>query len=176
MIMKKNILTLLLSMSILHADTLKSSGDALRLILPSVAFITPLYLKDYEGQKQYIKTFVLNGAITYALKFNIKKERPDGSDSFSFPSGHTSLAFSAATFIHFRYGLSYALPAYGAAVFVGYTRVASHKHYIEDVIAGGAVGVLSAYLLTSPYDNLNITPIFSHNFKGIKLNYSFYSL
>ena len=171
--MKKIVITLIFFAQLLYGDAIKTAGDILRIALPAISFTTPLYLKDYEGEKQYIKAFILNGAITYALKFNIKKERPDGSDNFSFPSGHTSLAFNASTFIHLRYGLGYGVPAYVASAFVGYSRIESNKHYIEDVIAGALIGSLSSYLLTSPYKNISIEPIFSKNFRGLKLAISF---
>ncbi len=157
----------------MYADNIQQTGDALRIILPSIAFGVPLYLEDYKGLNQYSKAFILNGAATYALKFNIHKTRPDGSDDYSFPSGHTSLAFNASTFIHVRYGFKYAIASYLAAGFVAYSRVESDKHYIEDVAAGALIGSLSAYILTSPYENINIQPLFSENYKGLLFSYNF---
>src|SRR5437868_2826908 len=36
---------------------------------------------------------------TYTLKYSIAEERPNGNDSHSFPSGHTSISFAGAEFI-----------------------------------------------------------------------------
>ena len=56
----------------------------------------------------------------------------------------------AATFIQQRYGWQYGLPAYVAASYVGYTRVASDQHYLEDVLAGAAIGALAVGILLNP--------------------------
>jgi membrane-associated phospholipid phosphatase len=66
------------------------------------------------------------------LKYSVPRERPEGSDT----SGHTSAAFSGATFIHRRYGWKYGIPAYLAVAFVGWSRVESGKHYSDDVLRG----------------------------------------
>ena len=68
----------------------------------------------------------------------------------SFPSGHTALAFSGASFIAYRYEKKYAIPAYLLATFVGYSRVYAKKHYWDDVIVGAGIGVLSTLFYTQP--------------------------
>jgi len=83
----------------------------------------------------------------------IDKDRPDGSNSNSFPSGHTSAAFTGATFIHRRYGLNTALSAYAVASFVGFSRVHAQKHYWEDVIAGAALAGVNSWLFAKPLNN-----------------------
>lgn len=40
-------------------------------------------------------SFAIDAAFTYGLKYTVKSTRPDGTDNHSFPSGHTSFAFSA---------------------------------------------------------------------------------
>jgi membrane-associated phospholipid phosphatase len=75
-----------------------------------------------------------------------------------------------ATFIHKRYGWKYAVPAYIAATYVGYSRVEADKHYVEDVIAGAAIGVLSSYFLTTPYDDLEITPLVGNGVYGVYIS------
>ncbi|WP_158611036.1 phosphatase PAP2 family protein [Aurantiacibacter spongiae] len=82
------------------------------------------------------------------LKATISERRPDGSDANSFPSGHASMAFSAATRIAERRGLSEGIPAFALAGFVGVARVQADKHYWHDVAAGAGIGVLSGILLT----------------------------
>jgi hypothetical protein len=81
---------------------------------------------------------------TYALKYAINADRPNGG-SQSFPSGHTAAAFMGAEFIRKEFGPWWGVPAYGAASWVGYTRVKSHNHYWRDVIGGAALGILSNY-------------------------------
>ena len=46
--------------------------------------------------RETIEGFVLTAAATQLLKHWTRSRRPDGSDHLSFPSGHTSAAFSLA--------------------------------------------------------------------------------
>lgn len=81
-------------------------------------------------------------AATVGLKYAINETRPNGEPR-SFPSGHTSIAFTGAEFIRKEYGWRWAAPAYVAASFVGWSRVEAKKHYVHDVLAGAALGVLA---------------------------------
>jgi hypothetical protein len=72
--------------------------------------------------------------------------RPDGSSYNSFPSGHTTQAFAAATFLNEEYQDRYKwMPyaSYGLASSVGLLRVANNKHFISDVLVGAGLGILS---------------------------------
>jgi hypothetical protein len=82
-------------------------------------------------------------AATYALKYSVREERPNGEDTHSFPSGHASVTFAAAEFIRKEYGWGWGVPAYLAAGFVGYSRVTSKEHHSWDVATGAAIGILS---------------------------------
>ena len=55
--------------------------------------------KDKKGLWQFTKSYGTTLALTYALKYGIDKPRPDGrTDGKAFPSGHTAVAFSGASF------------------------------------------------------------------------------
>lgn len=82
-------------------------------------------------------------AATYALKYSVSEERPNGADNHSFPSGHTSVSFAGAEFIRKEYGWAWGVPAYLAAGYVGYSRVRAKDHYTWDVASGAAIGILS---------------------------------
>ncbi len=154
----KKLLLIILLLQQLHANTLEKSGDALLLLLPAAAFATTFYHDDHKGRVQLYESAGINLATTLALKYAIDKTRPDGSDENSFPSGHTSVTFQAASFIYNRYGTNYGLAAYALAAYTGYTRVQSNKHYIEDVLAGAAIGVLSTYTFTTASE-MRVEPI-----------------
>jgi membrane-associated phospholipid phosphatase len=111
-------------------------------------------------------------AVTYGLKYTISEKRPNGG-SRSFPSGHTSLSFSAAEFMRKRYGWEYGVPAYAVASFVGYSRVESNQHHPRDVFAGAAIGILSSYIFTRPYAGWNIQAEGDTRYFGIRLTRAF---
>ena len=152
------------------ADSVESSGNIIRTLIPAVAYGSTFYLHDKEGRVQFYKSFFTNYATTYALKEISKKNRPDNSGDDSFPSGHTSVAFQGAAFIHRRYGLKYAIPAYLAAGYVGWTRVESDQHYVEDVVAGAALGIVSSFVFTHPYHGFVATPLVDGGFYGLAVS------
>lgn len=131
--------------------TLERTGDAVLFMLPAVSLGASLWEQDRPGTKQFMSGFVLNQALTFGLKWAIKKPRPNGENNNAFPSGHTSTTFQAAAFIQKRYGWAYGVPAYLLAAFTGYSRIHAEKHDVVDVLAGAAIGMGCSFLLTSPY-------------------------
>ncbi|MCG3861541.1 phosphatase PAP2 family protein [Psychrobacter faecalis] len=160
-----------------HADSSTTSkvGDVLSFAIPAAAYGSTYYMDDKEGRQQFYYSFATNVAATYALKTVIDKERPDGSDDDSFPSGHTSRAFQGASFIHKRYGLEYSIPAYIGAGFVAYSRVEADEHDVADVVAGAALGVASSMYLTKSYydDQLHIATNLAPDYYGVSVHYNF---
>lgn len=83
--------------------------------------------------------------------------RPDGGDYKSFPSGHTTLAFTGAELVGMDYGAGWASGAYAMAIFVGVDRIYGNRHWIGDILAGAGLGILSAHIggwLLEPVKNL----------------------
>jgi len=150
------------------SDSIEKSGDAVQVLIPVIAYGTTFYLDDTEGRTQFYKSFFINLTVTHGLKYTIDKQRPNGSDR-SFPSGHTSAAFQGAASIHKRYGLKYSVPAYIGASFVGYSRIESEHHYIEDVLAGAAIGIVSSFYFTEPYKGVVITSFADKGNYGIRI-------
>ncbi|WP_028774151.1 phosphatase PAP2 family protein [Shewanella waksmanii] len=174
--MKRWLIGLLLIVSIpaTAGSNLEKSGDILHLLIPAASFGASLYVEDdFEGSWQLIKTGVVSRLVVEGLKYSVDKERPDGSGDDSFPSGHTADSFAAATFVQQRYGWEWAIPAYVGAAYVGYTRVASDKHHVEDVLVGAAIGVLSGLYFTEPYKGMTITPIAGNGQYGLYISGKF---
>ncbi|GAA4034915.1 phosphatase PAP2 family protein [Sphingomonas rosea] len=120
-----------------------------RTIVVGASLALPAYHGDWRGLGGTALALGLTGAATAGLKYAIPETRPDGSDNKSFPSGHTSLSFAAAASLHKRYGWQAGLPAYALASFTGLARVKADKHYVQDVVAGAALGTAGGWLLNS---------------------------
>ncbi|GAA4024034.1 hypothetical protein GCM10022409_04920 [Hymenobacter glaciei] len=85
----------------------------------------------------------------YIVKTLTHVERPDGSNTLSFPSGHTAQAFLAASIVHTEFrdkSQWYGIGAYTLATSVAAFRMINDKHWESDVIAGAGFGILSAHL------------------------------
>ncbi len=165
---------LLAAAPVLAKSSLKKSGDIIHLLLPATALGATLVIEDdYQGSWQLIKTGVVSRVAVEGLKYAVDKDRPDDSGDDSFPSGHTADSFAAATFIQQRYGWKWGIPAYIGATFVGYTRVDSDKHYVEDVLAGAAIGIISGLYFTEPYSGITISPIAKSGHYGINFSGTF---
>lgn len=142
------------------SDGLERSGEAIAIAIPVTAAGISLFKSDYDGILQLTVSTAASYGTAIALKSVIREERPDGSDSRSFPSESTSGAFAGATFLQKRYGWQYGLPAFALAAFVGYSRVATDRHHWYDVVAGAAIGFGWSALLTERYSNveINVSP------------------
>ena len=148
-------LILILSLSAQEFDNEKA-GDIIQIVLPVSAFTsTFIWNKKQNAPLQFVKTMGTSFVLTHSLKILINKKRPNGGN-YSFPSGHTSAAFTGASFIEKRYGWKYGLPSYVLASYVGWSRVYANKHDYWDVCGGAIIGIGSSYLFTQPFDN-NVT-------------------
>jgi membrane-associated phospholipid phosphatase len=101
---------------------------------------------------KHLKAIALSETVLNALLFPLKKfasrNRPDSNwKTDSFPSGHTATAFMGAEILNqalkdrapsLRYS-GYAIAAATAAI-----RVYKKKHWLSDVVAGAALGIVSA--------------------------------
>lgn len=140
----------------------RTSGDVGAILLPVAGLTAILIQKDWQGLKQGVFAGATTLGVTYALKYIVKKDRPDHSDRHSFPSMHTSVSFTAASFIQRRYGWKWGIPAYLLSSYVGWSRVYGKKHDWWDVAAGAAIGIGSSYIFTRPFakkHNLTLSPV-----------------
>jgi membrane-associated phospholipid phosphatase len=95
------------------------------------------------------EAFAASALTTESLKGAVRRRRPEitGGRGNSFPSGHTSAAFTGATLIQANSGYALGIPAVAIAALTGFSRIESRKHFPSDVLAGAAIGVLSANIL-----------------------------
>ncbi len=127
--------------------------------LTAAALLTPTVQGDWKGLKQAGLSLAVSDGITFGLKSAIHSQRPDKSDFNSFPSGHTTVAFAAATTLHRRYGWKAGLPAYGVATLTGVSRKLSHRHRWVDVGTGALIGTASGWFFTDKLnENVQLVP------------------
>jgi len=165
------IISMLLSSSLYAKSNTEKLGDILQIAVPLSAYGTTVYLDDKEGQNQFYKSYATTFGTTILLKYTVREKRPDSNARDSFPSGHTSCAFSGATFIHQRYGFKYAILPYVGAIYTGYSRVYSNRHYTRDVVAGAMIAMTSSWYFVTPYKDFKINPVVDAGYKGIQLSY-----
>jgi hypothetical protein len=91
---------------------------------------------------------IVASGITVGLKYATQRERPDGSDTHAFPSGHASVTFATATVLERHLGWRAGVPAYAVASYVSASRLHDNRHYLSDVVFGAAVGAIGGRTVT----------------------------
>jgi len=109
-----------------------------------------------------LRAQLLSQAVVQAGQFATHRQRPDGSNYHSLPSGHTASAFATASVLQGHFGWRIGVPAYVFAGYVGASRIADNKHHLSDVVLGAGLGLLSARIVTMPIGGhkfgLSVTP------------------
>lgn len=152
----------------IHGDIVKgapnfnSRAESYFLFAP-VIMVYSLNLIGVPGQNRFIdRTALLGlsagilGISEFGLKHLTHRLRPNGSDYYSFPSGHTGAAFLFAEYLAQEYsGKSpvYTIIGYSFAVTTGIFRMYNRDHWFSDVVAGAGFGIIStkAAYLVYPY-------------------------
>ncbi len=115
----------------------------------------------------------INFGLTEVLKYSIDRPRPfetypfitkkSGGGNPSFPSGHTSAAFTTATSLSLAYPKWYVIvPSYAWAGTVAYSRMYLGVHYPSDVLGGIIVGVGSSILAFKAQKWINNKYLINH--------------
>ena len=135
-------------------DFITKTGDYMQFAIPLSALFFSIGKEDWQGVQQFGLAVGSTAATTHVLKYITNEERPyqaEDTDGRTFPSGHTSFAFSGAAYWQRRYGWYIGAPMYAAASFVGYSRVHARMHNWFDVGTAAALGIGFNLLFTSRY-------------------------
>ncbi len=126
------------------------------------AFVAGLVIRDENLKKAgslAIGSLLANAVITHAIKQTFQRHRPGthnendifvspfkASGNTAFPSSHSLTAFTADTAVATIYQAHRFIPpiSYGLATLVGFSRIQHNAQWATDVLAGAAVGYLSA--------------------------------
>ena len=90
-----------------------------------------------------IQAQLLAEMLVEPIKFATRRERPDGSNRQSFPSGHAAVTFATATVIERHLGWRKSVLGYAIASYVAASRLHDNRHYLSDVIFGAGVGAIA---------------------------------
>lgn len=157
-------------------ENAQNSSDIFRAYAGHGAILSSLF--TYNNDKSLLPVFErivltnVSGSITAEstdiLKEKTSRERPNAENKRSFPSGHTSAAFSNVGVAnrnidslnienHWKYTAQFIETSFGAAT--AWARVEAGSHYPSDVLAGAALGNFIAILLHDAFltSNTNIT-------------------
>ncbi len=126
------------------------AGDILQITNP----LTSTYIASKEkGIGHFAIIYAQNMAATYATKYtgtktkwNISK-RPNSNKYDGMPSGHTSSAWSSASYVRtFSNDYKYvAIPLYIGAAITAYSRINHKKHTSAQVISAAALTEIITY-------------------------------
>jgi len=140
-----------------------------------------------------VESLIISGAFTWTLKEIAQRPRPYTGESsttwygpnrkpadYSFPSGHSTVAFSVASVIAEEYGNNPYVPpiAYGLATLTAFSRIYSNEHWASDVFLGGAIGyfvgkAVVRYHTQSGTSPVTILPTVSQHGLGLMAEYRF---
>ncbi|OGU17086.1 MAG: hypothetical protein A2076_10370 [Geobacteraceae bacterium GWC2_53_11] len=182
-------------------DKAASVGNALGNPLYTLPPLGLFYLYGHYANDQKarhtsllaVESLALSGAFTWGIKVAAGRPRPYTGESSStwngpslktgntsFPSGHTTAAFSIASVIAEEYGANPCVPpiAYGLATLTGMARIYDNKHWASDTFFGGAIGyfvgkAVVRYHSTQSSTALKILPTVSQQGFGLTAEYRF---
>ncbi|MDE6282813.1 MAG: phosphatase PAP2 family protein [Muribaculaceae bacterium] len=112
-----------------------------------------IYFCGVKGEHNLLDRTILL-AMSYAtfavvnnvMKMAFNEQRPNTEALNSFPSGHTGTAFVGAECLRREYWHTnkwIGVAGYACAIAVGYMRIYNNRHWINDVVAGAALGYMS---------------------------------
>jgi len=122
------------------------------LLATGLKFMTGRQRPNYFNPITQRSSPVFHGPF-YQFKKDVNGFRPNKGSYTAFPSGHTTVAFAAATVFAMEYRNKPLVPvlAYGAATFIGLSRITENKHWATDVFIGAVLGFLSGKQVVTNY-------------------------
>lgn len=172
----------------------KSNLDNYLIFAPAATVygLNALGIKGKHNFRDRSMIYLMSNLIMSGTVFSIKKisheQRPDASDYYSFPSGHTAASFVGAEFLRQEYkdvSPWYGVAGYAMATTTAYLRMHNNKHWFSDVVAGAGIGIASTKLAYWLYPKIQhklfknkplktiAMPSFQHGSIGIGLVHKF---
>jgi len=104
-----------------------------------------------------LPSIIIANSITQIIKLILQVPRPCAGlawcpDSYSMPSGHTTVIFAAMTVLGLYYKKKkYLIPSLIFAQLVGLSRIVLGVHTIPDVLVGSVIGMITGFLVQKAY-------------------------
>lgn len=98
-------------------------------------------LWDPSNGLAHIEGLLGTTVMVVAMKNGIHRTRPNGDGEDSFPSGHTSAAFSSSGSLSYAYGMRAAIPAYLLTSLTFLARLEDNKHWFSDLVVATSIGI-----------------------------------
>ena len=142
-------------------------------ILPAAAATYVYGRVAQKGRVQHlgmdeIEAGLISLGMVEAIKVSVRRERPTPlpgqtttGTGFSFPSGHATLTFAAATVLQQHLGYKAGIPTYLIASYVAMSRLHDNVHWASDVAFGTGLGIMIGRTVTwhgRHFYGYNITP------------------
>lgn len=143
-------------------DEVKSAGLSTNTRIDDYLRFAPvveLYIADFSYSKTNDEIFqqtknlffaqLLSSLIVETVKRSTNTNRPNGREH-SFPSGHSSIAFTGASALYIEFKEKNKLVAYsgyGISAATGILRITNDEHWLSDVLVGAGIGIASAQLI-----------------------------
>jgi membrane-associated phospholipid phosphatase len=107
-----------------------------------------------------LRSIVVSQTITQAIKVTVRRDRPTG-ECCAFPSGHASATFATASVLERHLGYRGAWPTFVVAAYVSASRLHDNRHFLSDVLFGGAVGIASGWTVVGRHgrSQFALTPV-----------------
>lgn len=124
---------------------------------------------------EVLRGLVLANALVSPLKLTVGRQRPDGSNNFSFPSGHSANAFAMTAVLGRRYGWRVGVPLYVFTAAVPVARIHHRRHFFSDVVAGSALGTIAGFAVTRPEQERPLAwmPVYTRAGWGVRAQWSY---
>jgi membrane-associated phospholipid phosphatase len=108
-----------------------------------------------------LRANIVAQALTYGIKVAVQRDRPTG-ECCSFPSGHASVAFAAASVLERHFGgYRGAWPTYLIGGYVAMSRIYEGRHFPSDVVFGSALGIAAGWTVVGRHGRkeYSLTPV-----------------
>jgi membrane-associated phospholipid phosphatase len=107
-----------------------------------------------------LRSLIVSQTMTQAMKQSIRRARPTG-ECCAFPSGHSSAAFATASTLERHFGYRGAWPTFVVATYVAMSRMHDNRHFLSDVVFGGALGIASGWTVVGRHgrSTFALTPV-----------------